>query len=93
MRWKLFATLAETAGGNDVDVAVEADDPTLQDAFDSLLAAHPDLQSQVLDDDGSLQEHVRLLCNGTDPFHEGDGWDTAVSTDAELALFPPVSGG
>jgi molybdopterin synthase sulfur carrier subunit len=93
MRWKLFATLAETAGGNEITVSVDEGEPTLRDAFEALLAAHPDLESQVLDDKGALQNHVRLLCDGTDPFHEGEGWETTVSDAEELALFPPVTGG
>jgi len=93
MRWQLFATLAESAGGNEVEVPVEEPEPTLRDAFDALLAAYPDLEPQVLDGDGSLQEHIRLLCDGEDPFHAANGWETAVSEGTELALFPPVTGG
>lgn len=93
MRWKLFATLAETAGDNELEVSVGTDDPTLRDALDALFVAHPDLESQVLDEDGALQDHIRLLCDGSDPFHDGDGWDTDVSDTEEIALFPPVTGG
>ena len=93
MRWQLFATLAETAGDNEVEAPVEGSEPTLRDALDSLLAEHPDLESQVLAEDGSLQEHIRLLCDGEDPFHAADGWETELSDVDELALFPPVTGG
>jgi molybdopterin synthase sulfur carrier subunit len=92
MRWQLFATLAETVGDNEVEAPVEGSEPTLRDALDSLLAEHPDLESQVLDENGSLQEHIRLLCDGEDPFH-ADGWETELSDVDELALFPPVTGG
>ena len=92
MRWQLFATLAETAGDNEVEAPVEGSEPTLRDALDSLLAEHPDLESQVLDENGSLQEHIRLLCDGEDPFY-ADGWETELSDVDELALFPPVTGG
>jgi len=93
MRWKLFATLAETAGDREVSVAVDAAEPTLRDAFDALLAAHPDLEAELLAGDGRLADHVRLLCDGSDPFREFDGWETTVEGSTELALFPPVSGG
>ena len=93
MRWKLFATLSETAGDSVVETPLEADEPTLRDAFDALLSAHPELEPAVLAEDGSLQEHIRLLCDGEDPFRSRDGWETSVSRTDELALFPPVSGG
>lgn len=92
MHWKLFANLAEAAGEREVGVDVESG-ATLRDAFDALLAAHPELEDEVLDEDGDLYEHVRLLHEGTDPFAEGDGFETAVDDGDELALFPPVSGG
>ena len=93
MRWKLFATLAETAGDNVVEVPVEAPEPTLRDAFDALLDTYPELEGQTVDGDGALQEHIRLLCDGEDPFRAADGWETDLSDGTELALFPPVSGG
>ena len=97
MRWRLFATLAEAAG----DTAVEAppatghdgDSVTVRAALEGLLDAHPELEAEVLDGDGDLVEHVRLLVDGTDPRVGGDGLSTTVDEDAELALFPPVSGG
>ncbi len=93
MRWKLFATLSETAGDTVIEAPTESEEPTLRDAFDALLASHPELEPEVLDDDGELQEHIRLLCDGEDPFRTENGWETAVSKGDELALFPPVSGG
>jgi molybdopterin synthase sulfur carrier subunit len=92
MHWRLFATLAEAAGDTQIEVDPGAD-ATVGDAFDALLDAHPDLEGEVLDDDGDLYEHVRLLHEGGDPFAEGEGFETPVSEGDELALFPPVSGG
>ena len=93
MRWKLFATLAETVGTNTLDVPVESPEPTLRDAVDALLLAEPELETQVLDADGDLRPHIRLLCDGEDPFRAADGWETDLSTVEEVALFPPVTGG
>lgn len=93
MRWRLFATLAEAAGEDNVEVVVDDEQPTLRMALEELLTAYPALEEHVLSDDGSLQTHVQLLCDGENPFHDGAGWETDVSDIDELALFPPVSGG
>jgi len=87
MEWKLFADLAEVAGDDRVDVTVPAD-ATVEDALGALLDERPALRNRVLDDDGTLYDHVNLLRNGADATlaESIDGGD-------ELALFPPVSGG
>jgi molybdopterin synthase sulfur carrier subunit len=91
VQWKLFATLAETAGS---EVTVPADETmTLREAVDALLAVEPALEDQILAESGDLREHIRLLHEGEDPFAAGEGWETRVAPDDELAAFPPVSGG
>jgi molybdopterin synthase sulfur carrier subunit len=92
MEWRLFATLAETAGTDEVEVTIDGE-RTVRAAFDALVDAHPELEAEVLDEDGVLYDHVRLLVDGRDPFTEGDGWETQVDEGDQLALFPPVSGG
>ncbi|ERH10850.1 MAG: molybdopterin converting factor, small subunit [halophilic archaeon J07HX64] len=93
MRWKLFATLAETAGTSKLDVAADSAEPTLREAVDALLVAEPELETQLLDSEGELRSHIHLLCDGEDPFRAADGWETDVAAVDEIALFPPVTGG
>jgi len=92
IRWKLFANLAETAGEKDVEVPVEAG-ATFGDAFDALLEKHPELREDVLDEDGDIRDHIRVLRNDRNPFVQEDGFETVLEEGDELALFPPVSGG
>jgi molybdopterin synthase sulfur carrier subunit len=92
MEWKLFADLAERAGGDTVAIEVEGD-ATVGDAVDALVDARPALRDRVLAEDGSLRPHVNVLVNGENIRTEGDGLDSAVGPDDELAMFPPVSGG
>jgi len=92
MQWKLFANLAEVAGSKHIDVEVD-DGATVEDALEALVGAHPALEARILDEDGTLSEHINVLQNGRNVFAVADGLDTAVDCDDELALFPPVSGG
>ena len=92
MHWKLFANLAEEAGQKEVPLDVEGA-ATVREALDALFERHPALEATVCAEDGTLQEHIRLLVDGTDPFAAADGYETTVDPGAELALFPPVSGG
>ena len=90
MGWKLFADLAEAAGTREPETEF-GDAETLGEALDALLDAHPALAARVLDDDGSLHEHVNVLRNG-EPVGE-EGLDAPVEAGDEVALFPPVTGG
>ncbi len=92
MEWRLFANLAETAGTKRVEVPAKAGD-TFRDAFDQLLEAHPELEAEVMDADGEIHDHIRVLRNDHNPFVTDEGFDTVLEADDELALFPPVSGG
>ncbi len=92
MHWKLFATLREATGHQEVAVEIE-EGATIRDALDALLTSHPELEDELFSPQGELYNHIRLLQNGDDPFLTGDGFDADVGPDDELALFPPVSGG
>lgn len=92
MQVKLFADLAEVAGEKHVDLEL-TDGATVTDAVAALVDTHPELGEQILDDDGNLEDHFNVLQNGSNVFATGDGMETPVEADDELALFPPVSGG
>ena len=84
--WRLFADLAEVAGGREHTVSV-GDDDTIDDALDALLADCDGLGDRILADD-TLADDVNLMRNGT-PASLTD----SVAGGDELAMFPPVTGG
>jgi molybdopterin synthase sulfur carrier subunit len=90
MEWKLFANLAEAAGDRApvVEVPDAGGEPTVGEALDALVAAYPDLEPLVFDEEGRLRDHINVVRNG-----EPTDLEAAVGADDELALFPPVSGG
>jgi molybdopterin synthase sulfur carrier subunit len=92
MEWKLFANLAEAAGDRRIEVDLD-EEATIGDALAALLDRCPDLEPEIVDEEGELHEHIQLLRNGRDPFVTAAGLDTDLDAGDELALFPPVSGG
>lgn len=89
MEWRLFADLAERVDARRVSVD-PGPDATVEEALSELFEVHPALQERVLED-GEVADHLTILKDG-EPL--GDlGLDEPVSENAELALFPPVSGG
>lgn len=92
MKWKLFANLAEAAGEKEVEVDAGPGD-TFREAFDALLETHPELRDEVLDEDGDIRDHIRVLRNDHNPFVQDEGYETVLEEGDDLALFPPVSGG
>ncbi|MDL5362697.1 ubiquitin-like small modifier protein 1 [Halalkalicoccus sp. NIPERK01] len=92
MEWKLFADLAELAGGKRIAVDAGPGD-TVGEALEALLESHPELEERVLDDEGELEDHINLLRNGSNVFTQESGLETELEAGDELALFPPVSGG
>ncbi|WP_144903586.1 ubiquitin-like small modifier protein 1 [Halobellus captivus] len=84
--WRLFADLAEIAGGREHSVDVDPDG-TVGDALDALVAACDGLDDRILDD-GALADDVNLMQNGTPASP-----DSKLEDGDELAMFPPVTGG
>lgn len=89
MEWRLFADLAERAGTRRVAVD-PGTDTTVREALDALFEIHPELRDRVLED-GTVAPHLTILIDGEQL--EENGLQEPVDHDAELALFPPVSGG
>jgi len=84
--WRLFADLAEVAGGREHTVSVDSDS-TVGDALDALVAECDGLGDRILDGD-ALVDDVNLMQNGTPV-----SLDAALDDGDELAMFPPVTGG
>ncbi len=91
MEWRLFGEFAEAADATRVSIPSD-DVETVADALSALLEAEPGLADE-LGADLELPAHVTLLHNGEPVQTDGGGFDQAVGDDAELALFPPISGG
>ena len=87
MKIKLFGGLRQKAGSSEREVS----GTTVREVLTNLCADNKPLQAAIFDGN-ELRAHVRVMVNGRDS-ELVDGLDTAVNTDDQIAIFPPIAGG
>lgn len=75
----------------DGQAKVEADGATVGEVFDALIAAHPGLEANLLED-GKVRGFINVYVADED-IRYLDGLDSAVAADGEIAIMPAVAGG
>ena len=79
---------AQAGGQSTVDVA----GTSVREVLTALVAAHPGLETNLLDDAGELRKFVNVYVDDED-IRFLDKLDTAVSEGDEVAILPAVAGG
>jgi sulfur-carrier protein len=82
---RLRAPLSELAGGNR---ELELEGSTVAEVLKALEQRHPDVKGWILDERGSIREHINVFVN-KDYGRE----DTAVAPSDRLHVLPAISGG
>ena len=83
---RMLATLIGRPRSIRLDAAVVAD------ALEALFSRHPELRVHVLDESGSLREHVRCFHNDQ-PVAAAADWDRALADGDTVTILQAVSGG
>ncbi|MDQ6928746.1 MAG: MoaD/ThiS family protein [Actinomycetota bacterium] len=86
---RLPTVLRARAGGKSV---VEADGGTLGEVLGDVVRQFPDLDGQVVTDDGALHKFVNVYRNDEDVRYL-DKLDTTVSGGDVISILPAVAGG
>jgi molybdopterin synthase sulfur carrier subunit len=81
---KLFANLRNVAGVKEVSVT----GTSVQMVVSKLVAQYPLLETYLLEN-GQIRQHVIITING----HPTTDWDTPVTEQDQIAIFPPIAGG
>ncbi|AOW81120.1 MoaD family protein [Halodesulfurarchaeum formicicum] len=87
---RLFATFREAVGQKTITRTFEAP-VTVGAVLKSLEAEFPDLEGEILDEDG-LQPQLNVLKNGREISYL-DGLEEGLEEGDRLSVFPPVAGG
>ena len=82
---RLRAPLSELAGGRR---ELELDGATVGEVLEALEREHPDVKGWILDERGSIREHINVFVN-----KEYGREDTVVDADDRLHILPAISGG
>ena len=82
---RLRAPLSELAGGNK---ELELEGSTVAEVLKALEREHPDVRGWILDEHGSIREHINVFVN-----REYGRGDTAVGASDRLHVLPAISGG
>lgn len=91
MEIKLFANLADIAETRVIEIDEDVDH--VGAVLDLLCEEQPSLRDALFDEENDLLAHINVLVDGASIHHTGDGLNTSVDKDSEIAIFPPVSGG
>lgn len=87
MKIKLFGILRQKAGVAER----EASGATVREALENICVDNSTLREAIFDGT-ALRPHVRVMVNGHD-CELAQGLETAVSTNDQIAIFPPIAGG
>jgi molybdopterin synthase sulfur carrier subunit len=88
---RFFATYRAIVGQKSLDREFP-DGATVAEVLSTLEAEYPDLEAQLLDEDGTIRPQLSVLKNGRDVTHM-DGGATGLEDGDSLSVFPPVAGG
>lgn len=83
-------TVLRPVMGGDASISVEG--ATIGEVLDRLTAAHPNVKSQLLNDDGTLHRFLNVYVNDDDVRYLG-GVNAPVANGDEITLLPAVAGG
>jgi len=86
---RLPTVLRQYAGGQ---ATVKANGETIREIFEDLILQFPQLNGQVITDDGSLHKFVNVYVNDDD-IRFLDKLDTKVTGDETISILPAVAGG
>ena len=86
---RLPTLLRPHAGGA---ATLSADGSTVGDVFQALIAEHPGLANNLVDDDGQLHRFVNV-CRNDDDIRYLDHLDTKVADGDVISILPAVAGG
>jgi molybdopterin synthase sulfur carrier subunit len=89
---RFYATFRPIVGGKTVEVAVPAG-ASVRELVEAIVARFPAMGPILLDATGEIPRGVHVFVNGRGAGYLPDGWQTRLTPDDSIDLFPAVAGG
>ena len=87
-----YAILRQVVGTRQVEFPLPQG-CTLRQLVEEMVKRYPGLKSEMLDENGNLQSHIHIYVNGRDSVFLDGSFDSILSPDDTISIFPPVGGG
>lgn len=92
MKVSFYATFRPIVGGKTVDIAVP-EGSSVGDLVQAIIARFPPLGAVLLDESGRVPRGVHVFVNGRGAGYLPEGWQTPITPDDTIDVFPAVAGG
>ena len=91
MEITVYATLREIVGGKSIQID-DIPEMTVEQTLQEIIAIHPALRSEILDETGLFRPSFHIVVNGRN-VRFLDGLETVVSPEDTIHIFPPIGVG
>lgn len=89
---RFYAQLRRVVGVKSIQLTLP-DGSDVHHLLEAAVAIYPHLRHELLDAEGQVYEHVRVLVNGLDLAHLPEGGETRLSNGDTVSIFPAIGGG
>ena len=87
-----YATLRDIAGGKIIEFDVDHG-VTAQELLDAIIERFPLMKKELLNEEGRMYGHVHFFINGRDVQFTDDKFQTRITQEDTVNIFPAVGGG
>ena len=87
-----YATLRPIVGGKTKEFQIK-EGGTVRNLMDEIIQFYPALQKELFDDEGELLGYVHIIVNGRDVQFLENAFETPLTPEDSISIFPAVGGG
>jgi molybdopterin synthase sulfur carrier subunit len=92
MKVNFYATLRPIIGQKTVELDTKGE-MTAQQLIDKLVAEHPAIGPELIDENGKFYDHMKFFINGREVVYMEGQFEYVLQPDDKVDIFPPVGGG